>query len=448
MAAAVSWTVGPVANAQATGGLAVTDTLTTYAVTDGTATVTVQKAPWRLSLAGIAGTAAMEQDPALPDLTSNAAAQSNKNVDGMGHDKAYPGLPVVSTRPLAYLRGGAWQHMTAFASAVVSGGTVTITAATSDGLGATVTLVFRGPAVDLRFNPSGAAADAVAESFTQGPGEHYYGGGGRFLRPELTGLSVPLWASHGIGADRYTFTNEIAVPFLVSTGGWGLWDRTGARGELAVGVPDRPGVLSAILETNALYVGGMQPVLSAFTVDSGRNPVPPEWAFRPMFWDDNHNDQAFITAAVDRLRADGFPVGAYWIDNPFQPHQGDFAPSPTRFPDFAGFVAGLHAQGVRLMTWVSPFISPGSIVESLGAKAVAGMPADHDDHTYVPARSLTDHVDLTDPASYAAEVAAATALLERGVDGFKLDRGEEDYADAAVFADGSPNRLEHNRYVV
>lgn len=66
----------------------------------------------------------------------------------------------------------------------------------------------------------------------------------------------------------------------------------------------------------------------------------------------------------------------------------------------------------------------------------------------MPARSLTDHVDLTDPASYAAEVAAATALLERGVDGFKLDRGEEDYADAAVFADGSPNRLEHNRYAV
>jgi len=43
---------------------------------------------------------------------------------------------------------------------------------------------------------------------------------------------------------------------------------------------------------------------------------------------------------------------------------------------------------------------------------------------------------------------AAAALLRRGVDGFKLDRGEEDLGEQATFANGLPNRLNHNPFVV
>ena len=433
--------------------LTVTDSAATYAVTDGSVGVSITKSPWLLSLTGADGSAlAAERDPSLPDQTTNAFAQANANFDQSGHDKAYPGLPSVSTRPLAYLRGGTWRYVTAFNSAAVdqSARIVTIAATTSDGARATVTLTFRDGAVDLRFRPRGTPASAVAETWQYEPTQHFFGGGGRFLRPELTGLSVPLWVSHGIGADRYTYTNEIAVPYLASTGGWAVADNTGARGEMDVSIPERPGSVSMILEDThldlTLYDGSLQQMLTHYTADTGREPAPPQWAFTPMWWDDAENSQVEIDRNIAALRSEDIPVGAYWIDNPWQKFQGDFAPDPHRFPAWESWVKHLHASGIHLVTWVSPFFDARSNTGS--AMELGPAPADGDDHTYIPARGINNHVDLTDPHSYDLEVQAAAALLRSGVDGFKMDRSEEDFGDGVEYANGMPNALGHSHYVL
>lgn len=195
----------------------------TYSVGDGSVAVSVQKAQWRLSVANAAGkTVVREQSPAALDMTTNVAMQINKNFDQKGEDKAYPGLPTVSTRPLSFLRNGLWQHVTSFIYATTKANTATIRVATSDHGTGVVTLVFRGADVDLTFTPNGALATAVGESFVRNPLEHYYGGGGRFLSDDLSGLNVPMWVSHGTGADELVFTNEVAVPYLASTAGWGM----------------------------------------------------------------------------------------------------------------------------------------------------------------------------------------------------------------------------------
>ena len=429
----------------------VTDTATTLTVQGPGAGVRVQKAPWRLTLLDPSGTAvASEQDPSLPDMPQNPTFTAFDPGDGEGHDIAYPGLESVSTLPLAYLRNGVWEHVVALTSTFVDTDRVRLQVGTSDGVGATVTLTLRGRAVDLDLRLAGEPVAAVAENLTAPPGAGYFGGGQRFSRPELTGQSVPLWVSHGIGADRHGFTNEIAVPYIASTSGWAVAERTGDRGEIDVDVPARPGVVSLVMESGALaltlYVGSLQETLSAYTLDAGRNPVPPRWSFRPMFWQDS-DTQVGVESAVAALRAADIPVGAYWLDNPWLTRMGDFT-NGSRYPDLDGLLDRLHAQDVRVMTWVSPYVSDDSRLDRAGAVRVTGLPADNNDATYVPARGLDTHLDLTSATTYDAFVDAAADLLARGVDGFKLDRGEEDLGEAAVWADGRPNRAVHNDYVV
>lgn len=408
--------------------------------------VVVEPDPWRLRVTDTAGRPILsEARPGLPDPPANADRAAYDG--GSGPDVAYPGLASVTYQPLSYLREGRWQRVTALRSARRRGPrAATLRAATSDGREATVTLrIERDATVRLSFIPP-PGATAVEEAFVKPPDARIVGGGQRFGAIDQTGRSVPLWISHGIGSDRYGSTNEIAFPFLMSTGGWGMWARGHARGELNVALPgERPDALNVVLEDDRLdldlYTGRPADVLAAHTARAGRpRAAPPEWALRPMFWEDDDTSQASATALLDRLQAAKIPVGAIWIDNPWEARKGDFAPDPRRFPDFDGFARALHERGVKLMAWTSPFVPDDA------PDRVTGTP--DGDQTYLGGRRLDPHHDLTDPRAAERMTDKATALLLRGVDGFKLDRGEEDLGDGARYASGEPNRLVHNRYVL
>jgi alpha-glucosidase (family GH31 glycosyl hydrolase) len=99
---------------------------------------------------------------------------------------------------------------------------------------------------------------------------------------------------------------------------------------------------------------------------------------------------------------------------------------------------------------VSPYVTEGSRLDEplrqVGG-VVTGTPEHNDDSTYIPRRGLSPHVDFTNDRARRIWQAGLQDLLARGVDGVKADRGEEDLSDGAVFADGRPNRLNHNDYV-
>jgi len=198
-----------------------------------------------------------------------------------------------------------------------------------------------------------------------------------------------------------------------------------------------------------IYTGSPQGMLSAYTARAGRPEAPPPvWAFRPAYWMDEGNTQVAIEDYVERLRSENIAAGAFWIDNPWETHKGDFAPDPKRFPDFDGMISRLHAGGVRVVTWASPFVEPESRIGPQitgGGHLVEGT--GENDATYLPPRGLDPHLDLTDPAGVDTWTRAAEDLLRRGVDGFKADRGEEDLGEGSRWANGKPNRLNHNDYV-
>lgn len=421
-------------------------------------TLEIAKSPWRLRVLDAAGRPIVSEAAAT-------AAESMPNADRapfadtyMGIDLAYPGLPTVSYQPLAFRRGGAWAHVSALRSFALEDGAARLAVDTSDGATGEVRLSIEPDgAVRVAFRPAAdparGAVDAVAEAFDAPVTERYVGGGQRFGAFDQRGRSVPLWISHGVGADRFGSTNESAVPFLLSTGGWALELESVARGELNAGVPgERPDALGATLEDDELvyriHSGTPAAMLAGYTARAGRpDPPPPEWAYEPAYWMDEGNTQAAIEAFAQRLAAEDLPAGAFWIDNPWEAHKGDFGPDPKRFPDFDALLGRLRARGIHTVAWASPYVDPGS---ALGPAVAAGHhlveDASDDDATYLPPRGNDPHLDFTDADGVGLYEGAAAALIARGVDGFKADRGEEDLGEASKWADGRPNRLQHNAY--
>ena len=249
--------------------------------------VAVTKDPWRLSVK-TAGGATVASEASSTALGAMPNADAGLYRDKVGSiDLAYPGLDEVSYLPLSFRRNGAWHRVTRLQTVATEGDAVKLSVETSDGTGAVVTIGLEddGATVRLGFKPNAAGVDAVSEAFTAPPQERYLGGGQRFGALDQRGRSVPLWISHGQGSDRYGSTNEAAVPFLLSTGGWGFGVESDARGEMNVGLPsERPDAVNVVLEDDhldlLLFAGTPRSVLAAYTARAGRpDPAPPAWAF-------------------------------------------------------------------------------------------------------------------------------------------------------------------------
>lgn len=432
--------------------ITVSQTATSITATDGERTFSIPRVSARYSVSG-GGVLVQAANPLLPDPATNPDYTSCDNIQN-GIDRCYPGLEDVSYRPLAYRTAAGWQNATSATVKVSTPSTLTMDLTTSDGAGALLEVRFPDDAaIELVYTPAASGVIAVADSVTATAGEGYFGAGQRFTRFNLTGLAVPLWISHGLLADRYTSTNEIALPFFWSPRGWGLWSAQDERGEMNFANPsERVDAVHVLREAKVLkqvfYFGTPQQILATHTARTGRPKwTPADWMWRPMIWQDEDTSTDSVMALIDGMKSRDIPLGAVWLDNPWDAGRASFDFDTERFPDPDQLIAEVHAAGVKLMVWLSPYVGneARTFAESQGW-VITGTRADNNDATYLPARGLDAHLDFTNPAAFAWFRDGLRRLVARGVGGVKLDRCEEDLSDTSVWANGLPNAANHNLY--
>lgn len=374
-----------------------------------------------------------------------------------GIDRCYPGLVDVSYQPLAYRTAAGWQAASGASLREAGRRELWLDLATSDGAGAELRVGFaEDGALELDYRPKAADVQAVADAWAAGIGPGYYGAGQRFGRYNLRGLSVPLWISHGLGSDRSLLsTNEVVAPFFWSSAGWGLWSAQDERGEFNFANPlERADAVQVLREAASLhhvfYLGTPQEILSAHTARAGRPRWrPAEWMWRPMIWQDEDTSSESVLALVEGMSSRDIPLGAVWLDNPWDAGRASFEFSAERFPDPAALIDAVHAAGVKLMVWLSPYV--GGAAEAYARErgwVVSGTREDGNDATYFPTRGIDPALDFTHPEAFAWWRDGLRGLIARGIDGVKLDRCEEDLSDTSVWANGLPNRANHNPYCV
>jgi alpha-glucosidase (family GH31 glycosyl hydrolase) len=316
--------------------------------------------------------------------------------------------------------------------------------------------------VTLRFEPDGEIRRLGAQ-LPVASDEHFVGLLERTVdNPAADGR--PLSAALDLRGQTVSMfvkpTHSLYLPFYLSSAGYGVFvegtwpgvfDLAASRGNTTAFSFEGP-------ELKFHVIPGPDPaaILGRYVQVAGRPLVPPKWAFLPWRYRDEHvnlprfydgtaysgpyNSQ--VVEDVLMLQALDIPLGVYWIDRPWAVgHEGydDFTWDRRRVPNPERMIRWLDDKGIRFLLWLAPWIQ-GSIVDEAKRRGFL-MPdlASQNDHA---------HVDFTNPGATVWWQDCVRTLVDAGVAGFKLDRGDEEVPGRVDLrtADGRTTREVHNDY--
>jgi len=166
------------------------------------------------------------------------------------------------------------------------------------------------------------------------------------------------------------------APFFISSKNYGLFVNTTWPGvydfcktaEQAVQISFE----GPTLDLSWLFGSPME-VVQQHALLTGPSLVPPEWAFGPWRWRDEHfNEKTYYDGTVKKapfntdvvedvlmMKALDIPATAYWIDRPWGPGSrgfDDYEFDLKRIPDPEGMIKWLNTNNMELMMWIGPFV--------------------------------------------------------------------------------------------
>lgn len=287
--------------------------------------------------------------------------------------------------------------------------------------------------------------------------EAYYGLGEWFDAVNHRGTLRPMQVEVDLSTESGTTENHVSIPFLVGSRGWGLFVETHRHGVFDV-ARTTPDVVDSLWGTAEASSEGL--VAHLFAADRALDiplqyyrvtgfPRPPApWATGPWIWRNESRDQAEVEDDVRQLRALDLATSALWIDRPYASDVNTFDYDPARYPDAGAMVERLHAAGLRLALWHTPYLAPGA----------APFRAEAVDAGYFPPEQgalfnrWSAPLDFTRPEVVTSWVGLLHRYTEAGVEGFKLDFAEDVAAGIAGkrsgwrFANGETDRTMQDGY--
>ncbi|QKG56912.1 DUF5110 domain-containing protein [Hymenobacter sp. BRD128] len=292
--------------------------------------------------------------------------------------------------------------------------------------------------------------------FRLAPGERLYGTGARALPLDRRGYRLELYNQAHYGYQNGEQNLNVTLPVVLSNRGYLLLFDHYAAGYLDLGKKN-----SDVLEYGAqglnslsyfVITGDSQAeILNHYTALTGRQPLPPRWALGLIQSRFGYRSQAEMLRVASQMRRSGFPLDAlvldlFWFGGTTR--QGDFQWDAANFPDPAGMMRDLKAQGVNTILISEPYVMRTSLNDSLvrtqglvGTTA-AGRPFTVGSFWAGPASIL----DVFKPAARTWLWAQYKRLHEQGAAGWWSDLGEPENHPLAMHHRLGPTAQVHNAY--
>jgi alpha-glucosidase (family GH31 glycosyl hydrolase) len=293
--------------------------------------------------------------------------------------------------------------------------------------------------------------------------EPLYGTGDAPITPNVAGTVREMELR--IDLDSASSLNEthVAVPLV-------MWPRTGAGMFVA---DDRAGAIDlGVASPNLVTATFTQPIHGSYRVFiytasdpldlvrdyvalSAKPAIPPRWAFAPQQWRNEWTDGTQMVGDATEMRTLHIPGSVMWIDNPWETGYNTFDVDDTRFPQVQQMIAGLNAQGYRVVFWSTPYVDSMGLTAADHAEGASlhHFVTDNNDVVldYPWANGPGALVDFTHDGAIAWWQQRIAKTVGVGASGFKLDYGEDLIPDLGgsivpmVLAAGD-NQLLHGRY--
>ena len=295
------------------------------------------------------------------------------------------------------------------------------------------------------------AANYIHAQLSLDVGELIYGLGERFGPFVKNGQTVDVWNSDGGTSSEQSYKS---IPFYLSNRGYGVLVNDAGHVSFEVGSEAVEQVQFSVAGESLEFfvIAGPTPaeVLDRYTRLTGRPARVPDWSYglwlSTSFTTDY--DEATVNGFIDGMDQRDIPLEVFHFDCFWMRefHWTDFEWDPAVFPDPEGMLARLHERGLRVSTWVNPYIAQRSRLFDEGME-----------HGYLvrrPDGSVFQWdlwqagmalVDFTNPEATAWFQGYIRRLLRQGVDAVKTDFGER-IPTGLAWHDGSDAEAMHHRY--
>jgi alpha-D-xyloside xylohydrolase len=171
-----------------------------------------------------------------------------------------------------------------------------------------------------------------------------------------------VWNHRGNSVDLSHDNSHIAVPFLVSTNGYGIFWNNASRSRFNNRFANYAYLTSEVADlVDYYFVFGpdLDRVVAGFRELTGDAPLFGKWAYG--FWQckNRYKTQAEILGIAKKYRELGIPVDNIVQDWFWWNRKGEHVFN-ANYPDPKGMIDELHASNFHLMISVWPFFEPGS----------------------------------------------------------------------------------------
>jgi Alpha-glucosidases, family 31 of glycosyl hydrolases len=295
---------------------------------------------------------------------------------------------------------------------------------------------------------------AYHESFVAPGDERFVGFGEKFTPLDKRGQRALMWNFDAFGSESDRAHKNI--PLYLSNRGYGILVDSGMPVEFDVCQSTHSCVQILVPDDLIDYyvLAGPTPaeILDRYDSLTGRPALPPKWAFGTWISSGFLADsQERVLERARRIRERGIPCDVLHLDCYWQVAGAwsDLRWDAAHFPDPAGMLATLAAQGFRVCLWMNPYLMTGSPLYA-DAAAAGYFLRRPDGSVYVADTWHGSHpagaiVDFTNPEAVAWFSGLLRPLLEQGVAVFKTDFAEGVPADA-VASNGMTGVELHNVY--
>lgn len=309
--------------------------------------------------------------------------------------------------------------------------------------------------------------------------EHFFGFGEQFTFFDLKGHRVPILVSEqGIGRGKQPLTfladltagaggtpyhTYIAVPHYITSHMRSLMLDNSEYAEFNLRAADKVQIRLFAPVMVGTIINGDTPadLIEAYTARVGRMRPLPDWILQGAVVGMQGGTER-VREVWQQLQAHDTPVAAFWLQDWVGQRITSFGKQlwwnweldTDRYPEWDALVDDLHAQGVRVMLYVSPFLADVSEKpnhrRNLFAEALEKgyLITTEDGSPYLIQNTsfAAGLVDLTNPDAYTWLQSIITEnLLGIGADGWMADFGEALPWDARL-ASGTSAATFHNRY--